>query len=156
MNRSLQALLFGGLCITAVMLVWRSNEGRADDQQEEKAVKPPAEGREDLPLRDYMRLKLEASNQVLEGLCIDDSELVKEGAVQLHEMSSSERWRVSKDTMYRQFSGEFREITQQLIDAADDQNMDRAALKWMDATMSCIECHRFVRGIMIADEPESR
>ena len=156
MNRTLQVALYGGLCAGALMLAWRSNAGGADDQPEPAKEQPPAQGREDLPLRDYMRLKLEASNKVLEGLCVDDPELVKEGAIQLNEMSHSERWRVSKDTMYRQFSGEFQGITQQLKEAADEQNMDRAALKWMDATMSCIECHRFVRGIMIADEQTSR
>jgi hypothetical protein len=138
------------------MIAWRSNAPGAEDQPEAPKDKPPAEGREDLALRDYMRLKLEASNKVLEGLCIDDPAMVKEGAVKLNEMSQSERWRVSNDAMYRQFSGDFREITSQLIDAADEQNMDRAALKWMDATMSCIECHRFVRGIMIADEPAAQ
>lgn len=156
MNRTLQMALYGGLCAGALMLAWRSNAGGADDQPEAPKEKPAAEGREDLAFRDYMRLKLEASNKVLEGLCVDDPALVKEGAVQLNEMSQSERWRVSKDTMYRQFSGEFQGITQQLKEAADEQNMDRAALKWMDATMSCIECHRFVRGIMIADEQASR
>jgi hypothetical protein len=136
------------------LTAWRAPHGRAAEEPEPDAPAAEAreQGREDLPLRDYMRQKLAASNQVLEGLCTDDPQLVKDGAVKLNEMSSSERWRVSNDAMYRQFSGDFREITQQLIDAADEQNMDRAALKWMDATMSCIECHRFVRGMMIADE----
>ena len=156
MNRILQATMYGVLFAGAVTIGWRSTQGRADDQPDATTAAPPAEeGREDLPLRDYMRQKLEASNQVLEGLCVDDPAMVKEGAVKLNEMSQSERWRVSNDAMYRQFSGDFREITQQLVDAADEQNMDRAALKWMDATMSCIECHRFVRGIMIAEEDKT-
>lgn len=156
MNRMLQVALYGGVFVAAAMMAWQAGQGRAEDQPDVKPDTGKAEGREDLPLRDYMRLKLEASNKVLEGLCVDDPRLVKEGAVKLNEMSSSERWLVSKDAMYRQFSGDFREITGQLVDAAEKENMDRAALKWMDATMSCIECHRYVRGIMIAEDQTRR
>jgi hypothetical protein len=113
----------------------------------------PNTGRDDLPLKEYMRKKLAASNQILEGLCTEDTELILQGARTLNEMSNSERWRVMNDPMYRQFSGEFREITQQLVAAAEKGNKDRVALKWMDATMSCIDCHNFVRGIRIADKP---
>jgi hypothetical protein len=132
-------------------LAWQS---RADDQSksaEKLQDSKPESGREDLPVKDYMRKKLEASNQILEGLCTEDSELILQGARTLNEMSQSERWRVNNDPMYRQFSGDFREITQQLIEAAEEKNQDRALLKWMDATMSCIDCHSFVRGIRIAD-----
>ena len=38
-----------------------------------------------------------------------------------------------------------------LVEAAEKKNMDRAALKWMDATLSCIDCHKFARGIRVAD-----
>lgn len=116
----------------------------------EKSTAPPS--RRNVELRAFMRKKLEASAQVLEGLTTDDLELVKSGAVQLHEMSAAERWFVSADPVYRQFSGEFRTITQQLVEAAEAGNADRAAMKWMDATMSCLDCHRFVRGMHIAQE----
>lgn len=105
---------------------------------------------QELTLRDFMRKKLAASNQVLEGLCTDDMAMVKEGAVALSEISSAERWRVSNDVMYKQFSSEFREIIQQLQRAAESDNPDRVALKWMDATMGCLDCHRFVRGMRLA------
>jgi hypothetical protein len=116
------------------------------------AQSQPKEGRTDIPLREFMRAKLQSSNKILEGLVTDDPALVQKGAEELNALSNAERWRVSNDAMYRQFSGEFRRITQQLIDAGEKKNMDQAALKWVDATMSCIECHRFVRGIMIADD----
>lgn len=128
----------------------------ADKPKDQADDKSGERGREDLPLREYMRVKLEASNLVLEGLCTEDAKLVERGARKLNEMSTSERWRVINDPMYRQFSADFREITQQLVEAAEKHNLDRAALKWMDATMGCIECHRFVRGIRIADQPDQR
>lgn len=139
--------------VTAVFAAgWFVSRAEDKPQPAPETTKDDSEsGRDDLPLRDYMRKKLAASNQILEGLCTEDAALVLEGAQALNEMSTSERWRVSNDPMYRQFSGEFRETTQQLVNAAEKKNMDRAALKWMDATMNCIDCHRFVRGIRIAD-----
>lgn len=139
-------------CVLAGLIVAQWSSIRAEDKpaaEPQKDAKTES-GREDLPLKDYMRKKLAASNQILEGLCTDDNEMVLEGARTLNEMSKSERWRVNNDAMYRQFSSEFREITQQLIAAAEKNNEDRVALKWMDATMSCIDCHNFVRGIRIA------
>lgn len=124
----------------------------AKTETEEK----PAEGRRDIPLKEFMREKLRSSNMVLEGLVTDDPALVREGAEALHKMSDSERWRVSNDVLYRQFSGEYRRISEQLVDAAEKKNMDQAALRWMDATMNCIECHRYVRGMMIAKSPSSK
>ncbi|MCA9053584.1 MAG: hypothetical protein KDA75_07090 [Planctomycetaceae bacterium] len=125
--------------------------GTADDKArpEAKADDAPPAATE---LQAFMRKKLEASNQILEGLTTDDLGMVKDGARQLNELSRAERWRVSNDPIYRQFSGDFRETTQQLIKAAEDGNADRAAMKWMDATISCLDCHRFVRGMHVARE----
>lgn len=112
----------------------------------------PAAVRQGCGLREFMRRKLAASNKILEGLVIEDTRLIREGAQTLNEMSSAEKWRVSNDAMYRQFSTEFRRITQKLDDAAREGNLDQAALKWFDATLSCMECHRFVRGMLVTGE----
>jgi len=130
--------------------------GRAQEQVQDKPSKSVAPEDhllgDDLTLGEFMRVKLAFSNRVLEGLCTEDSKMVAEAAAGLNRMSVAERWRVSTDPMYRQFSREFTRTTQQLQDAAKEKNMDRAALKWVSATMSCIECHNYVRGIRIAGE----
>ena len=147
-------ILAGGMAFLTGLIAagWSASDAADDKAAASTKDDAPAEAaRGDLPLKDYMRKKLAASNQILEGLCTEDTELILQGARTLNEMSSSERWRVVNDPMYRQFSGDFREITQQLVTAAEKGNKDRAALKWMDATMSCIDCHNFVRGIRIAD-----
>ena len=142
------AVLTGATTVTLWVL---SVGGTADDKPK------PAARADDAPLaatelQAFMRKKLEASNQILEGLTTDDLGMVKDGARQLNELSRAERWRVSNDPIYRQFSGDFRETTQQLIKAAEEGNADRAAMKWMDATISCLDCHRFVRGMHVARE----
>jgi hypothetical protein len=120
------------------------------DSQGKPDAKPGERGEQNLELSHFMRVKLDASGKILEGLAVEDYALIKEGAQKLHTMSTAEKWRVSNDALYRQFSGDFQRVTKELVDAAQQENLDKAALKWMDATMSCIECHRYARGIMIA------
>jgi hypothetical protein len=107
-----------------------------------------------IELSEFMRRKLEASSQILEGLCTEDSALITQGTRTLQEMGAAEKWRVSTDPMYRQFSGDFEEIVQELNAAAEEDNYDRVALKWMDATMCCIDCHRFTRNMLIVGEAD--
>lgn len=121
---------------------------RADDEPKAtaKAASPKQE------LRDFMHKKLEASNKILEGLVMEDTDLIQEGAAVLSEMSAAEKWRVSNDAMYQQFSKEFQRTAAKLVEAAKEKNLDRAALRWMDTTMSCIECHRFVRNELVVGQ----
>ena len=119
------------------------------DAPEDKPAKP-ADDAEKKDLYHFMRKKLEASGKVLEGLAVEDFDLIKEGAKELNTLSMAEKFRVSNDPLYRNFSQEFQRLTKDLMQSAEDENLDRAALKWMDATLSCIECHRFTRGILIA------
>lgn len=137
--RDLRALM---LPITAVLLGGLT----AGLSVGQTAKAPDAEAE----LREFMRRKLSASTEILEGFCVDDMQLVIQGAKQLQAMSEAEAWRVSNDVMYKQFSNEFRQIATDLIKAAEEKNPDRAMLKWVDATVSCLDCHRFVRGMRVA------
>lgn len=147
---------FGAATIGCFLVtgLWSASHVTTARSQQDDRDQPPARpegGRDDIPLREFMRAKLEASNSILEGLVTEDHALIRDGAQKLNEMTTAERWRVQNDAMYRQFSSEFRRTTQDLVKAADDGNLDQAALQWMDATMSCIECHRYVRGMRVAD-----
>ena len=141
---------FSLLVVTFVMasLIALLVNGTATSQQGVKKIPPDA--KLDLELSTFMRKKLEASNQILEGLTVEDAELIIKGATLLLELSSAERFQVQHDVMYRQFSGEFQRTAKGLLEAAEKKNFDAAALKWMDTTMKCLECHKFVRGTRIA------
>jgi len=116
-------------------------------------IKLPAEQNADetksQSLQNFMRLKLTASEKILEGLILENHKLVHQGAQSLHKISSTEKWRVSNDPLYRQFSDEFQRNTGELAKAAEDHDLDQAALKWFAATMNCIECHKFVRNNLV-------
>ena len=101
-------------------------------------------------VRPFMRMKLEASNKIPEGLATDDFRLVREGAQTLHKMSSAEKWRVSNDVLYRQYSAEFSRDAERLLEKANERNLDGATLAWVECTMSCVRCHKYARSIKIA------
>jgi hypothetical protein len=102
------------------------------------------------PLSVFMRAKLAASSQVLEGLCTEDYALITKGAKRLHSVSHAEKWRVSNDAMYRQHSAEFRSDVSKLLKAAEQKKLDSAALAWTKTTLNCIECHRWVNATLIS------
>ena len=104
-------------------------------------------------LAKFMQAKLKASSQILEGLCTEDFAIIQKGAEKLKSMSEEERWRVSNDAIYRQYSAEFRDSVENIIKASKDKkSLDSAALAWTKATLSCIECHRWVRNELLAED----
>jgi hypothetical protein len=64
-------------------------------------------------------------------------------------MSTAEKWRVSNDVLYRQYSVEFADKAAKLLEKANAQNLDGATLAWVECTMSCVRCHSHARAIKI-------
>lgn len=121
--------------ITATGAVWNVWPAVAADDD----LKP------DLSLSAFMRKKLDASSQILEGLTTEDAELIQKGAKTLTELSKTEKWQIFSDPEYREYSLDFRINARKLADAAEKGNFDNAALQWFDAMKGCIECHQHVR-----------
>lgn len=121
-----------------------------EQAQPKKEKKGLPETKEAIDQSNFMRKKLAATNTILEGLSIEDTDLVVSGAKSLLELSASEKFQVKNDVMYRQFNNEFQRSAKGLLEAAEKGNFDAAALKWIDTTMRCLECHRFVRGVRLA------
>jgi len=149
--------LVGCTVATLFFSVFVSPSLRGDSKDENpdfrkpELVQPVEEAAGDPVLQHFMREKLKASTDILEGLTIEDFRLIGDGARRLYKMSTVEKWNYSNDAIYRQFSSEFQRVTQDLIKASDDRSLDRSALKWIDVTMKCIECHRYVREILVVE-----
>jgi hypothetical protein len=99
----------------------------------------------DQSLKVFMRKKLDASSQILEGLTIEDAELIKTGANALTELSKAERWQILTDADYREYSREFRNNARKVAEAAEAGNFDKAAFQWFGTMKTCIDCHQHVR-----------
>ena len=136
---SLQAKTLMGQAIVATLIVAAGTAWNAWPAAANDGLKP------DLRLNAFMRKKLDASSQILEGLTTEDAELIKQGAKTLIELSKVEKWNILSDPEYRESSLDFRSNAKKLIEAAEKDNFDNAALQWFATTKNCIECHQHVR-----------
>ena len=93
----------------------------------------------------FMRAKLGHSQNVLEGLSLEDYDLIARGAQELSLASQESSWQVLQTEDYVRQSAEFRRACDNLRRAADTKNLDGAVLAWMEVTMKCVQCHRYVR-----------
>lgn len=95
----------------------------------------------------FMRAKLEHSQNVLEGLTTEDFEVISKNAAQMEVLSQEAAWQVLQTPEYRQQSLEFRRATKSLKEAADKEDINGAALAYVDVTMKCVKCHQYVRAV---------
>ena len=93
----------------------------------------------------FMRAKLAHSADVLEGLSLADYDLIAKGAQQLSLVSQDSSWQVLQTEDYARLSVEFRRACDRLERTVNEQNLDASLLAWMDVTMKCVQCHRYVR-----------
>ena len=93
----------------------------------------------------FMQLKLEHSQKVLEGVVLEDFALIKQHAQKLGSLALDENWQVLQTREYRDYSGEFQQIAGRLSKAADEKNLDAAALGYVELTLNCVNCHKHVR-----------
>jgi cytochrome c556 len=83
----------------------------------------------------------------MEGLALADYDLIARGAHDLALASQASSWEVLQTEDYARQSREFRRACESLRAAAKDRNLDGAALAWMEVTLKCIQCHKYVRDV---------
>lgn len=93
----------------------------------------------------FMRAKLGHADRVLEGLAVADFALIERAAQELSLASLDSNWQVLQTEDYARQSGEFRRACDSLKKAAQEKNLDGAALAWVDVTLKCVQCHKYVR-----------
>ena len=102
---------------------------------------------------DFMRLKLTHAQKVLEGIVMEDFAMIEKNSQSLSLLSQAATWQVLQTPEYLQHSGEFRRATGALTNAAKDKNIDGAALAYLEMTMKCVSCHKYVRDVRMASAP---
>lgn len=100
---------------------------------------------------DFMRVKLQHAQKVLEGLTIEDYDMIAKNAQQLSLLSQASNWQVLQTDEYLSQSLEFRRSADALRRAAGEEDLDAATLRYVDITMKCVMCHKYVRGVRMAN-----
>jgi hypothetical protein len=124
------------LTAAAAALIWTVSAGQADEGDK---------------LRDFMRAKLSHSQKIIEGLTTEDYDMIAKNSQDLSLLSQAATWQVFETPEYLQHSTEFHRAADALTKAATDKNLDGAALAYMEVTLKCVNCHKYVRRVRMAD-----
>ena len=98
----------------------------------------------------FMKAKLAHSQQVLKGLAMEDFDLIAKNSQAMSLLCEDELWQVLQTPEYRERSTEFRRSVDAVTEAAKKKNLEAAALGYVDVTLKCVNCHKFVRKVRMA------
>ena len=112
-----------------------------------------AQSKRERAAKEFMRDKLELSQRVLEGIVTEDYDLIIARGTKLSAMTKEADWRLFENPNYEQQSVTFRRQVDSLVKAAKNKDSDAATLAYVRMTMSCVDCHKLVRGKLVATLP---
>ena len=129
------------LCTLGLASVAWNVSGRTQAEDTQKKAPP----KKSAVMQAFMKVKLTQAQAMLEGLTVEDFDQIERNAAAMFLLTKAEQWKASKDPQFLQHSQEFERVTTQLAKYAKDKNLDGASLMYVQLTLNCIECHRFVR-----------
>jgi hypothetical protein len=94
---------------------------------------------------DLMHQKLKAWQNILEGITTNDFRKIGDNAEDLIALSKEAERKVLNTTSYELHSNDFRRTAETLVKDARDKNLDAAALTYVELTLNCVKCHKYVR-----------
>jgi hypothetical protein len=93
----------------------------------------------------WMKQKLAYSQRILNGLAMEDYEMIEKNATSMKGLSRVEGFVRSKTEGYRTQLKTFEFATSELIRNSEQKNLDGATLAFTQMTISCVNCHKEIR-----------
>lgn len=104
----------------------------------------------DVSTSEIMKMKLDHAQRVLEGIATENYELILANAQKLSRLSQATGWHARQTPEYEAFTVEFRRHADALVKAAKNKNVDAASVAYFQMTISCVSCHKYMRGSKVA------
>lgn len=95
----------------------------------------------------FMKLKLKSAQDVLGAIAVNDFDLMENGAQALVLLSKKAEFQLMKTEEYQQHSDAFRRHAEEIRQAARNKNPDAAALGYVQMTLTCVKCHKYIRSV---------
>jgi hypothetical protein len=108
---------------------------------------PDKPKKDDGKIKDLMKAKLAHSQKILEALALNDYKAMAKNGQALIALSARAEWRVFPSPEYSMYSNEFQRAAESLVKKAREENQDGATLAYLELTMNCVRCHKYVREI---------
>ena len=125
---------FGGVAIAIAACVYCSAQ-----------ESPPQKGPTSNQL--LMRDKLTYATKALEGLSMEDFNKIAEAGNMMGIISRAAAWHVIPTDEYVRMSKNFQEQARDLERHAKEKNLDAASLDYMRITLTCVQCHNYIRDV---------
>ena len=93
----------------------------------------------------FMLRKLDLAKDMLEGLTTNNMDKISQSAQGLNALSLESAWNVYTTEEYLDMSEDFRHSLSMIRNGAKSGNPDRATLGYINMTVQCVECHRFLK-----------
>lgn len=104
----------------------------------------------DATTAEVMRQKLIYAQDILRGISLEDYTAIESSARKLKQLSQATGWFARQTPEYELFTAELRRQTDALERAAKNKNIDGATLGYFQLTVSCVSCHKYLRGSKLA------
>jgi hypothetical protein len=108
-------------------------------------AQPKEDDREDAST--WMQKKLEYSQKILAGLTKGDFDSIKRSANNMSFLGYLEKASMAGTPGYKRQVTYFEFANQQLIQQAEDRNLQGTTLAFTQLTLSCVQCHQLVRDV---------
>jgi hypothetical protein len=104
----------------------------------------------DTTTKGVMKSKLHYSQGVLEGIATENYNLMATNAQNLSGLSQAANWQIRQTPEYQRFTTDFRRQADALAKSAKEKNVDAATVAYFQLTVSCVNCHKYLRGASTA------
>jgi hypothetical protein len=128
--------------------------GHAPSDDKAKAAKT---GPDKTTGSELMKKKLEHAKKLLEGLAVNDFDLIAKSSAELMLISQKAEFVAAQKTKdYEVQTNDFRRALETITKKAKEKNLDGATLGYMDMTLACVRCHQSSREVKIGLLPLPR
>ena len=102
-------------------------------------------------LGELMRQKLDHAQALLGAVVLGDHAQVERIAGELVLLSEASTWSPLQTPQYLHHASVFREAARSLAEEARARDIDGVSLAYVEMTLSCVQCHKHVRGARRGD-----
>jgi hypothetical protein len=98
-----------------------------------------------------MRQKLEHAQKILEAVVTSDWASLEANSRDLERLTNDPRWTILRYPEYAQRSAAFTSAIRTLHKAAVQRDLEATPKAYIDVTMQCVECHRYLARARLAE-----
>ncbi|HLE68600.1 MAG TPA: hypothetical protein VJH87_02870, partial [Vicinamibacteria bacterium] len=96
------------------------------------------------PVEMLMKAKAGYAHRLLDAVVLGELETARDQAFRLKAVAGTADWNVMDTPEYVRESEAFIRATDRLLQSAGSKNPEAVALAYMEVTLSCVHCHRYV------------